>query len=126
MRRHEAANKRKANSKIGRPSRYSDALATEIYLLIADGHSLRAICEREDIPNRQTVLNWLRDNERFRDQYALARNLQAEKLFDEILEIADGAANETIRLLAWLDRQTTACAGSLANRSRCKRQCLPS
>lgn len=56
---------------------------------IADGQSLRSICTSADMPNKSTVFRWLAADEAFRDQYARAREAQADALFDEILDIAD-------------------------------------
>lgn len=76
---------------MGRPSEYSDKVAGAICEKIAEGQSLRAICLAEDMPNKATVFRWLADPDRqsFRDQYARAREAQADALFDEILHIAD-------------------------------------
>lgn len=68
---------------------YSEEVASTICERIAEGESLRAICEAEDMPNKSTVFRWLADNASFRDQYAHARESQADSLFDEILAIAD-------------------------------------
>lgn len=46
------------------------------------------------MPGRTTVNRWLRENTEFRDQYARAREEQAEHLLDEILLIADDATND--------------------------------
>ena len=62
---------------------------------IADGRSLRSICEAEDMPSKSAVFRWLAANEAFRDQYARAREAQADALFDEILGIADDGQNDT-------------------------------
>ena len=77
----------------GRPSVYTPELADEICSRLANGESLRAICasDRDDfIPHIGTVLRWVAENETFREQYARAREVQAETLADQIVEIADG------------------------------------
>jgi hypothetical protein len=74
---------------MGRPSDYSQELADVICERIADGQSLRAICEEEEMPNKATVFRWLAANQEFSDQYARAREAQADSLFDEIITIAD-------------------------------------
>lgn len=83
----------------GRPSLYSPELADKICELIADGKSLRTICQAEDMPNRGTVFRWLALSEAgdkiFSNQYACARQTQADVLFEEILEIADDGKNDT-------------------------------
>lgn len=78
----------------GRPSSYSEAIADAICERIADGQSLRSICDLEDMPNKATVFRWLNVNEAFRDQYARAREAQADTIFDEILDIADDGHND--------------------------------
>lgn len=76
----------------GRPSTYTDDIADKICELLCEGMSLRQICEDEDMPNRATVFRWLSKNESFRDQYARAREEQAEAYADEIVQIADEKA----------------------------------
>lgn len=72
------------------PEGYGQETADAICERIADGESLRAICRDEDMPNKATVFRWLNRNEAFSDQYARARETQADTLFDDMLEIADG------------------------------------
>ena len=75
----------------GRPSKYSDELANEICRLLSEGASLRKICEREDMPARSTVNKWLAGNKAFSDQYARARERQADYYADEMVYLADTA-----------------------------------
>lgn len=84
---------------MGRPSDYTDVIADAICEALADGQSLRTICLAEEMPNRATVFRWLAANETFRDQYARARDTQAEALADEILDIADDGTND------WMERR---------------------
>ena len=82
--------------KRGRPSRYTPELAAELCERLADGETLRSICRDEKMPDKATVLRWLADKTKvdFRDQYAHARDMQADALFDEALEIADDASGD--------------------------------
>jgi hypothetical protein len=80
---------------MGRPSKYSQRLADEICERIAEGESLRKICLADDMPNKATVFRWLATHKEFSDQYARARDAQADALADEILDIADDGANDT-------------------------------
>ena len=73
----------------GRPSDFTQETADSICERLADGESLRSICTDEDMPNKATVFRWLAAHDSFRDQYARARETQADTLFDEILNIAD-------------------------------------
>lgn len=75
---------------MGRPSDYTQETADIICERLADGESLRAICRDDGMPSTSAVCRWLAANEAFREQYAHARELQADSLFDDILDIADG------------------------------------
>lgn len=74
---------------MARPTDYSEAAGDAICEELADGKSLRAICSPNDMPNRATVFRWLARHEEFRDQYARAREAQADAIADEVLHIAD-------------------------------------
>lgn len=67
-------------------------IATEL----AHGRSLRSICQDEGMPDRLTVNRWLLDgkHDEFRNQYEIARLVQADTYFDDIIEIADGTEAE--------------------------------
>ena len=84
--------------KIGRPSRYTPELAAKICARLAEGETLRSICRDETTPSKTTLLRWLADerNVDFRDRYAHAREMQADALFDEALEIADDASGDWV------------------------------
>lgn len=80
--------------KVGRPSGYSAEIADRICERIADGESLRAICSDEDMPSTSSVCKWLSLHNEFAEQYARAREAQADALFDDILIIADDGSND--------------------------------
>src|SRR3546814_761730 len=65
---------------------------------LSAGRSLRSICLDGDMPSQSTVFRWLRDeaHEEFRQQYARARDNQADTLADEILDIADDGSNDYV------------------------------
>ncbi len=92
-----AAKTRKVTvKKRGRPSKYTPKLAARICERIADGEPLRSVCRDATMPDKSTVLRWLGNDENaeFRDQYAHAREMQADGLFDEALEIADDVSGD--------------------------------
>ena len=84
---------------MARPSDYNEDIALEICIKIADGLSLRSICLEEGMPSKTSVFRWLEKHEAFRDQYARARVLQADALFDDILDISDDGTND------WIERK---------------------
>jgi len=81
---------------MGRPTDYSDDLAGVICGRLADGESLRSICRGEGMPSVSMVMRWLGANDQFREQYARAREVQAESMFEEMLEIADDGRNDWV------------------------------
>lgn len=83
----------------GRPSEFTQEIADAICERIADGESLRSICTDDEMPNKATVFRWLAKNPDFSDQYARARETQADTLFDECLDIADDGRND------WVERE---------------------
>ncbi|WP_421413164.1 terminase small subunit protein [Agrobacterium tumefaciens] len=74
---------------MARPSSYSAKAADTICERLAEGRSLNSICASDDMPHKATVFRWLSSHDEFRDQYARAREAQADVLFDEILDIAN-------------------------------------
>lgn len=70
-------------------SGYTEELADIICERIANGESLKAICDEGGMPSQSMVFRWLASDEAFRERYARAREVQADALFDEILVIAD-------------------------------------
>jgi hypothetical protein len=80
---------------LGRPSAFSQQIADVICEELANGRSLRAICADDGMPSKSAVFRWLAANVEFRDQYARAREAQADALADEILDIADNGGNDT-------------------------------
>lgn len=81
----------------GRPSLYTDAVAMEICTRMADGESLRRICEDAHMPDRTTIHWWLAAGKHpeFVHQYACAREAQADHYAEEIVQISDDGANDT-------------------------------
>jgi hypothetical protein len=81
----------------GRPKGYNQKIAKQICDQIAEGKSLRAICKQDGYPSKTAVFRWLLDDDLkdFRDQYAQARELQAQGWADDIIEIADDGENDT-------------------------------
>lgn len=60
---------------------------------IADGKSLRNYCAQEGAPSKSTVMKWLAAHAEFADQYARAREMQADSHVDDLADIADTEAD---------------------------------
>lgn len=84
----------------GRPSVYTPEIADEICRRLAEGESLRGICETTDFPNESTVRAWALDNlNGFYTQYARAREIQAHKFAEDVIDIADLAEDAALARL---------------------------
>jgi hypothetical protein len=81
---------------MGRPSIYSQELAATICDRLIHGEGLRAICRDDDMPALSTVIDWIKNKQDFSVQYTKARELQAELMLDDILEIADDSSQDAI------------------------------
>ncbi len=73
----------------GRPSLYKPDTVAEILKRISNGESLRKITQDDHMPHMDTVYLWLLKHPEFSEQYARAREEQAETLADEIVALAD-------------------------------------
>jgi len=103
---------------MGRTTDYTPELANLICERIASGESLREICKPEDFPDKSTVFRWIASNNEFRDQYARAKEAQAEAFADELLDIADDGTND------WMARNGEDNAGWVANGEHIQRSKL--
>lgn len=72
----------------------SKELCDDLCEYLANGGSLRSWCEEEGNPSRNTVIRWLSEDPEFRDQYARAREAQADFWAEQIIEIADDTQND--------------------------------
>lgn len=85
--------------KEGRPTIFTEELALTICERIANGESLRKICEDKEMPARRTIHEWILDgkHKEFSHQYELACNTRADNMFDELVNIADTTTGEVQR-----------------------------
>lgn len=78
----------------GRPSDFTQDLADAICAELADGKSLRTVCDMVGMPCRQSVFRWLRTHEGFCGQYARAKQESADAMVDDMLAIADDKTSD--------------------------------
>lgn len=76
---------------------------------IADGEALKAICQDPGMPTTPTVYKRIMDDDIFASLYSRARDVQADNIADEILEIADDGRND------WMERHGKDAKGWLLN-----------
>ena len=87
--------------KKGRPTKYNKKLGNLICSRLMEGESLRSICRDDDIPPMGTVMRWLVINsgktyDLFREQYAQARLINADIVFEDLLDISDEKTNDIV------------------------------
>jgi hypothetical protein len=75
--------------KMGRKSKYSEAIAQEICDRIAEGETLSSICKDKHMPDTSTVWRWRKENNEFSQCFARAREIGFDAIADEALRIAD-------------------------------------
>ncbi len=86
--------KAKPKKRVGRPTKYTQALSDKLCSELSQGKSLRTICKSTLFPSTVTVFKWMRTNEEFLNQYTRAKEESADALTDEMLDIADNANND--------------------------------
>ena len=72
-----------------RPTIPTKALRVRIFNKIADGVSVRKLCEDKRLPTRDMFYKWLREYPDFAEEYRIATELRADVLVDEMMDIAD-------------------------------------
>lgn len=85
---------KKTGRPVGRPTTYDAKVGEEICWLLIEGKSLRKICERDDMPDRRTVINWMEAHPEFYAKYAKARRLQADLMDDLIIDTAESTNSD--------------------------------
>ena len=91
---------------VGRPTKYTQKLADEIFEQMVGGKHIVEICNQEDMPGRSTVYRWMDDHPEFGTRIARAREGLADHVAWQILDMAKKSTNETahadrVKLAAW-------------------------
>lgn len=81
---------------MSRPKEYGSEMTALILGRLAAGESLTGICRDPDMPGMTTVLRWLAGDEAFRREYQIAREAQADAIFEELLSIADDVSQDWV------------------------------
>jgi hypothetical protein len=80
---------------VGRPTKYSDALANRICEAMVNGQDLMSICNSPGFPDRTTVYRWAWSNPDFATRLDRAREALADHAAFEIGQIAANCTPET-------------------------------
>lgn len=89
--------------KVGRPTTYTQELATNICERIVLGESLRSICREESMPAISSVMKWIHEHSEFSEQYKIAKENQADTLTDDMEDIARDPTIDTQRARLIID-----------------------
>jgi len=84
--------------KMGRPKKYSQALAARICLAVSTStDSLELICKKNpDFPCAGTIYAWRLEYYNFSEMYVDAKRIQAELYIEEIIAISDNTSKDTL------------------------------
>lgn len=88
---------------MGRPSIYTEEIATEIFSRLSAGQSLHKICKDDHMPSFMTVFNWINSKPDFLDRYDNAKIMGCEAMAEELMEIAEDDSRETQRSRLMID-----------------------
>lgn len=99
---------------MGRPSLYTVQLGDQICERLGDGESLLKICKQDDMPSKTTVFKWIKTDADFADNYARAREAQAEGFAEEIVAIAD--TGDILRIKTQVDARKWVASKILAKK----------
>ncbi len=80
-------------AKVGAPALDIDTLGPLVLAGLAEGKSLRTVCAEPGMPSLTTVMKWCRDDEKFAQHYAGAREARADVMFEELDEVSEEAAS---------------------------------
>lgn len=81
---------------VGRPSKYNPEIADSICQELAtSSKGIHKIAENHGV-TASTVWLWLTQHQEFSEKYARAKDLQAEFMMCEIIDIADDSSNDTL------------------------------
>ena len=101
----------------GAPSKYTPELFDKICDTIAQSDlGLVYICEHNGL-SAKTFYEWIKDDVELRNKYARARELQADFLADQILNIADDGSNDFMKIVKG-DMEYNVEDKEVTNRSR--------
>lgn len=82
----------------GRPGDYSLEAAVAFFERIGTGEPMHRVCAEPGMPSQSAIYRWANRHPEFVALFRLAKDIQAQRLFDEVREIADGATPDTLQV----------------------------
>ena len=87
-----------APGRTARPTAYREVLGQTLCRQVGEGSALHAICGKSGMPVLETVHGWQTQHPEFVVRLAAAREILAQRLFDEVRVIADQATPTDLQL----------------------------
>ena len=81
---------------MGRMSTFTQDAANAICDRLADGEPLRQICRDSEMPAWRTVYDWCEAHSDFAARFAQARDVGADAIAEQCLEIADDSKSDYV------------------------------
>lgn len=88
---------------MSRETLFTPEMSENICQRIEQGESLRAITSDEGMPHLSTVCSWFHTHPAFYARYVKAKEIRAELVFDELIEMADDPGVRTIEQVNWMN-----------------------
>lgn len=83
---------------MARPTLFTEELGDSICAEVMAGKPLVRILEADGMPEAATVYRWFRIHKEFCDNYARAKEDQADYFSEDIVQIADMSTTETVQV----------------------------
>lgn len=93
---HAPPRRPKDPRKPGRSTKHTPEMVELICTRLEAGESLGDICADPRMPSTVSVHNWLRKDPALAQAYVIARQVQADRIFDEVREVARAATPGTV------------------------------
>lgn len=103
---------------VGRPTDYTPELAEDILTRIMEGQGVAEIGRDETMPSERTIFRWLASNDDFCQRYTCAKEISAEYMAEDMLDIADNAVNDWMKRNGKEDEDYWVANGEHIQRSR--------
>lgn len=81
-----------------RPNPLDPGIVDRIAEGLIDGHSIKKVCEPEDMPDFSMVYRAMAKDQNFATAIARAREAQQEAIIDSTIDLADQATPETVHV----------------------------
>lgn len=82
---------------LGRPVGYNPQIGEAVCQRIREGGGLELICQEPGMPSQATIYCWLDRHDDFASAYGRARQMQADRLFEQARAIAEASSEKTWR-----------------------------